>query len=220
MIYTENIFVCLAAPLVIASFLLKGGARRFTGFFALGLTACLLSAYVNSFFVAALIDNGRASLTMAEAIMRVTPVCEEVMKALPVFLFMALAEPRRGDLIPVAFAVGLGFATFENCCYITQYGAGDFLFALVRGFSAGVMHTICAAILAYGLAHIHGRDRLVMPCAFALLCASSTFHSIYNIMSASYGAWLTIGYMMPLVTAAAIVLWPKYSIVIFKSNDN
>jgi len=209
MIYTENIFVCLAAPLLIALFLLGGDTRRFFGFSMLGLTACLLSGYINSYIAAAVAENGRAPLTIAQTLVRITPVCEEVMKALPVFFFAAILAPKREDVIAVAFAVGLGFATFENCCYITQYGAGDFLFALIRGFSAGVMHTICAAILGYGLALFHGRGRLAAPGAFALLCASSTFHAIYNLLAASRGAWRTMGYLLPVITAAGILLWRK-----------
>ena len=208
MIYTENVFVCLAAPLLIALFLLKGETRRFIGFFVLGLTACLLSGYINSYIIAAVSGNDIASLTTAQSLVRVTPVSEEVMKALPVFLFAAIALPKREDVISVAFAVGLGFATFENICYIAQYGASDLAYALVRGFSAGVMHTICAALVGYGLSRLLGRGRLVMPGAFALLCASSTFHAIYNLLSGSdNGAWRAMGYFLPLLAAAAILLW-------------
>lgn len=209
MIYTENIFICLAAPLLIALFLTKGEARRFIGFFLIGLIACLLSAYINSFIAGAVSDNGRAPLSAAQALVRITPICEEVMKALPVFFCMTITRPKREDIVAVAFAVGLGFATFENFCYITQYGAEDLLFAMVRGFSAGVMHTICAAILGYGLTLVHGRGRLVAPGAFALLCASSTFHAIYNLLSASEGAWRTTGYLLPIIAAAGMLLWRR-----------
>lgn len=49
MIYAENIFVALAIPLIIAVFLLKGDVRRFTGFFIIGLFACLLASHINGF---------------------------------------------------------------------------------------------------------------------------------------------------------------------------
>lgn len=207
MIYMENIFICLAAPLLIAVFLLRGETRRFIAFFLLGLTSGLLAAYINSFLAAAVEENGLASLTTAQAVVRLTPICEEVMKALPVFFFAAVTSPKRRDIVSVAFAVGLGFAIFENCCYITQYGAHDLPFALVRGFSAGVTHTICAAILGYGMALLCGKGRLVLPGTFALLCASSTFHAIYNLLSAASGGWRTAGYLLPIVAAAVLILW-------------
>ena len=209
MIYSENIFICLIAPLLIAAYMLKGEARRFIAFFIIGITVCLLSAHINNFFVSVMIDNGRATMTAAQAIVRITPVCEEVLKALPVFLCIVLTAPKRETIIAVALAVGLGFATFENCCLIAQYGAHDFLYALLRGFAAGVTHTICAAILGYGLSMAYGHRRMVMPVSFALLCASSTYHAIYNFLTATRGAFQTAGYIMPVVTAVGILLWLK-----------
>ena len=210
MIYMEYIFVCMIAPLLIAIFMLKGEARRFIGFFILGIAACLLSAYINSFVAVNLNDQGHVSLTFSQMLVQVTPVLEEMMKALPVFFFIALVRPGREDIVPVAIAVGLGFATFENIYYITQYGATDFAFALIRGFSAGVMHTICAAILGYGMARIYERKWIVLPGALALICAASTFHAIYNLLSSSYGAWRTAGYILPLACAAALLIWYKH----------
>ena len=208
MIYSESVFVCLAAPLLIAMYLLKGEVRRFIGFFLLGLLACLLAAYINSYFVALVAGNGRAPLTTAQTIVRITPICEEVMKALPVFLFVALYEPKQGEeIIAAAIAVGLGFATFENASLILQDGSPDFFFALVRGFAAGVTHTLCAAILGLGLAAIYGRGRLVVPGAFALLCASSTFHAIYNFLTSFDGGIRLVGFALPAVTAAGVLLW-------------
>ena len=53
MTYIENAFVCIAAPLLVAA--LCAGRRHLRPFlFSLaGMLACLLSAYVNTFFAAA-----------------------------------------------------------------------------------------------------------------------------------------------------------------------
>ncbi|MDR0424348.1 MAG: PrsW family intramembrane metalloprotease [Clostridiales Family XIII bacterium] len=98
-----------------------------------------------------------------------------------------------------------GFATFENICYISRHGAEDFFFVLVRGFSAGVMHAVCAAVLGYGLAFVYRRGRMAFPGAFALLCVASTFHGIYNLLVAGEGGLRTAGYIMPLIVVAAIL---------------
>jgi len=206
MIYLENIFVCLAIPLIIAACLLKGETRRFTVFFTLGLLACLLSAYINSFIAAVVADNGYVSLTITQAMAQITPICEEIMKALPIFFFVAAHRHRRDSIVAASLAVGLGFATFENCFYIMEYGSSDFLFALTRGFTAGVVHASCAAILGYGLALTCRRGRLAVPCAFALLCATSTFHAIYNLLVAAEDAWRAVGYIMPVITAVAVMI--------------
>jgi len=49
MIYSENILICILIPLIIAIIFLKGNARRFAFFFALGMVICLLSAYISGF---------------------------------------------------------------------------------------------------------------------------------------------------------------------------
>jgi RsiW-degrading membrane proteinase PrsW (M82 family) len=210
--YAENIFLCIAAPLLIGLFLLRGETQRFIGFFGLGILACLLATYVNN-FITPFTTFDYASLSEAQIMVQVTPICEELMKALPVFIFTALALPKRQDIIAVALAVGLGFATFENICYLAQYGAQDMAFVLIRGFSAGVIHTVCAAVIGYGYAALYQRGRLVVPGVFALLCLSTTYHGIYNLLVAASGLWQTIGYILPLVTAGIILFF------IFRSGN-
>ena len=51
MIYIENIFVCLAIPLVLCILFIGGRTRIFMLFMMAGMSVCLLSAYVNSFFM-------------------------------------------------------------------------------------------------------------------------------------------------------------------------
>lgn len=209
MIYTENIFLCLAAPLLIAVFLLKGDTRRFLVFFVVGLGACLLCAYINSFFALVVSGFEYASLDYAQTAIRLTPVSEEVMKALPLFFYLAVFKPKRGAIIGTAFAIGLGFATLENCCYLIQYGAGEFLFVLVRGFSAGIMHAICAAIMGYGLAFVQGRRRLAFAGAVGCLCGATTFHAMYNLMVSGSGGWRVAGYLLPVLTAVALFFFVR-----------
>ncbi len=201
MIYAENVFVCIAAPLVVALFLVRGETRRFVIFFILGLFCCLLAAYINSFFTAAL------GMAPTEAAVKIIPLCEEVIKALPVFFYMAVFLPARGRIAPAALAIGLGFATLENCCLITQYGASDLLFALVRGFAAGAMHAVCAALLGWGLARMVGQRHLLVPGAFGLVCVTSVYHAIYNLLVTDTIGWRAAGYLLPVATAAVMALF-------------
>ena len=66
---------------------------------------------------------------------------------------------------------------------------------------------VCAAILGGGFAAFYRRGRLAVPGGFALLCASSTFHAIYNLMVAEGGAWRLAGHIMPLVALLAMLLF-------------
>ena len=74
MTYIENVFVCMAAPLVVALLSLKRGQRAAVVFCLAGMGACLLSAYLNTFF---------ARLYQADAVnaaTQIAPVVEEIMK--------------------------------------------------------------------------------------------------------------------------------------------
>ncbi len=53
MTYIENVFLCLATPLILSLFFSSGRARRFTLFMTVGMTVCLLSAYASSAAISA-----------------------------------------------------------------------------------------------------------------------------------------------------------------------
>ena len=205
MIYSENIFVAIAAPLIIALFLIRGETRRFIGFFICGLLACLLGAYINAFLALA------AGMGATEAAVKLTPISEELLKAVPVLFYVAAVKPDRDSLVTSALAVGLGFATFENACMLMQVGTSDFLFALLRGLVAGVTHAACAALLGYGLVFISDKKykHLLFPGTLGIFCAVTVFHATYNLLVTADKGWQGAGYALPLLMTLAILLWRK-----------
>ena len=84
--YIENIFLCLAVPLILSLLFRKGRQQTFTVFVILGMGSCLLSAYVSSFFA------GSYGADTAVAVMEITPVCEEVVKFLPLLFLTFPAQ--------------------------------------------------------------------------------------------------------------------------------
>lgn len=93
MTYIENIFLCLAIPMILSLFFIKGRARSYTLFVTIGMGICLLSAYVNSFFMWLYGVDGTV------AAIEITPVCEELLKLLPlVFYFLILSRNRENCL--------------------------------------------------------------------------------------------------------------------------
>ena len=50
MTYIENVFLCMASPLLIAALCMGKRQRKFFLFCFAGMGACLLSAYINTFF--------------------------------------------------------------------------------------------------------------------------------------------------------------------------
>ena len=133
MIYIENIFVCIAIPMLLSLFFTEHRQRVFTLFVVAGMAICLLAAYVSSFFMNYYQTN--ATTTMIE----ITPVCEEVMKLLPLLFYYLIFEPEKKQVTSAALALSVGFATFENACYLTENGASQFSFLLIRGISAGAV---------------------------------------------------------------------------------
>ena len=106
MTYIENIYLCLALPLILSLFFIRGRSRRYALFLVIGMTVCLLSAYVSSFFM------GYYGADGTTAAIEITPVCEEGMKLLPLLFFYLIFEPAPQELPAAAIALAAGFATF------------------------------------------------------------------------------------------------------------
>ena len=210
MIYIENIFVCLAIPLALSMLFFGGRPRIFMLFMITGMSMCLLSAYVNSFFM------GYYGVDSTVAVVEITPVCEEVMKLLPLLFYVLIFEPKVRDLPEAAVALAVGFATFENVCYLTENGAENFMFLLIRGLSAGALHILCGILIGFGLSYVFRRRWLAFTGTMGLLGACIAFHAIYNLLISAEGAWQIAGYLSPSVLIALLfagkLLLPKLKI--------
>ena len=197
MTYIENVFVCMAAPLVVALLSLKRGQRAALVFCLAGMGACLLSAYLNTFF---------ARLYQADAVnaaTQIAPVVEEIMKLLPLVFYLLVFEPEGDKIKAAAITIALAFATFENVCYLIQNGADRFSFIFFRGFGTGAMHVLCGGIVGEGLAYAWQRTWLKIAGTCGLLGAAITLHAIYNLLIAYGGAAQYIAYALPVLLVAA-----------------
>ena len=114
MTYVENIFVCLAAPLLIAMIMAGKKYYRFFLFVLAGMGACLLSAYLNTFF-ARLYE---ADLIHAST--QIAPLVEEVMKLLPLLFYLLIFDPESEIISGSVLTIAVSFATFENIIYLTD----------------------------------------------------------------------------------------------------
>lgn len=212
MTYIENIFICLAIPLILSLFFTKGRARSFTLFLTIGMGVCLLGAYVSSFFM------GYYGVDTTVAAIEITPVCEEVMKLLPLLFYVLVFEPNVCELPEAAVALSVGFVTFENVCYLTENGAENLMFLLIRGLSAGALHILCGILIGFGLSYVFRRRWLAFTGTVGLLGACIVFHATYNLLISGEGAWQTAGYLFPSVLIALLfagkLLLPKLRITV------
>jgi len=194
MTYVENIFVCVAAPLLIAMiFMGKKSYRFFLSAFA-GMVACLLSAYVNTFFAQLY------SADLMNASTQIAPVVEEMMKLLPILFYLLIFDPESEKISSSVLTIAVSFATFENIVYLTQSGAENLAHLLIRGFGTGAMHIVCGAIICYGLVYVWQRNWLKVAGTAGLLGASITYHATYNLLIAHGGVTQYIAYALPLVS--------------------
>ena len=176
MMYIENIFICISIPLFLSLIFIRGDMRKYMLFICIGMGMCVLSAYVSSFFM------GYYHTDAVVAAIEIVPVCEEVMKLLPLLFYLLIFEPERKGIPGAAVAIAVGFATFENVCYLTENGAADFDILLVRGISAGELHILCGILPGYGMVYIFCWGFLKVKGQLDLLGDSSAFNSILHFI--------------------------------------
>lgn len=194
----ENILVCIGVPFLLALLFVKGKQREYISFILCGMVTCLLASYVTSFFMAVYGAN-----TLVTAV-EITPVCEEVLKFLPFLLWLFIFEPEEEDIVMAAILIAVGFATFENICYLTENGAANFNFLFLRGIAAGAMH-LCGGIASgLGLAFVFQRSWLRLIGIAGIMGFCVVFHGIYNLLVTAGGSWQRCGYLFPILCITVI----------------
>lgn len=202
MIYSENIFVCMAVPLLLTLFFVRDNARQFVWNFLLGMVVCLLGAYISGF-----LDVATGMGTEDTAIF-ISPVIEEAMKFLPLLFYFLMFEPEDDRLFHAAVGIGAGFASYENVCSMVSSGAENLAFLLIRGLAVGVMHIVSVFAMMLGLVIVRRFKAMRFASMVGALSLSMLFHGMYNLLVSEPGITSAIGYAMPLATA--VILLPIY----------
>lgn len=203
MIYADNLFVCLAIPLLTALAFIRGSARRLCGFLIAGMLVCLLSAYIDG-FLSALIG-----FSVDDTAIFLAPVTEEFMKLMPLLFYVLVADPTDNALLSAAIMVGAGFATFENACYLLSVGTSNLAFILERGLAVGVMHVVCALAVGFGLSLIRRFRSPEAIGALGVFAFTVTYHAVYNLLASVPGAPQIISDALPLFSAGVFFLFRK-----------
>ena len=196
--YIENVFICIAAPFIIALICAKERSRKILIFILCGIVSCLLSSYISTF--AASVEG----VGLSTASVEISPLVEEIMKLLPILFFLLVFEPEKEDVAVAVFMTAVGFATFENVCFLAQNGAEGLFRIVIRGFGAGAMHVVCGAIVGTGLIYIWKTSWLRAAGTIGLLALAITYHGIYNILISQTGAAAVAGFLLPVLTAVLV----------------
>ena len=195
-------FIAMTVSLGMMLPLMEKKVRRLVIFMIVGMFSCLFVSELNHILLDAY-NNDMFYVTTT-----ITPVTEEIVKALPILYFAIVITDDRRDLIPNAFAVGVGFALLENVVILTQNVENvTILWAFVRGFGSGLVHGICTVMVGWGISYIRKRRKFFYCGTFALLSAAIIYHATYNLLVQS--AYQYVGILLPLLTYIPILYFLK-----------
>ena len=197
------LFLCLIVPLFLTTITLHSEAKIRMIFFSLGLFICFFCSYINGALTEVI------GLSRYEMTYMVTPVTEELLKAIPVLLYAFLFNPKRSSLLECAMMVGIGFAMLENAYILLSVGEGDIRIALIRGFGAGLMHGVSTLVVGYGISFTHLRKKLFFVGTYAMLVAAIVYHACYNLLIQS--RWDYAGILLTVLPYASILLGSQWT---------
>lgn len=193
--------ICISAPLILMAALADAKSRRLLGFMILGIYIAVLASEVNallSFAFADPMDHFHITIT-------ITPVNEEILKALPLLFTAIVFCDDRELLFQRAMSIGLGFAIMENTfILIKNVESVSLLWAMIRGFSSSLMHALCTIGIGIGISMIKRRRKLFVCSTFAWLMAAITYHSLYNMLVQS-DHWY-VGVAIPVISYIPIAI--------------
>lgn len=195
------LFICMVAPLLLSLPLMKSSSRRVMIYILIGIAVSLFVSEINSRLLSAF-NNDTLFVTTT-----LTPVTEEIVKALPVLLFAFVFSDDREKLLPISFATGIGFALFENTVILVQnIDNVSILWAIIRGFSTALMHGICTALVGYGMGFVRKKKKLFVSGTFALLALAIIYHGLFNMLVESKNLQY-VGFFMPAVTYIPLIIY-------------
>lgn len=143
---------------------------------------------------------------MFYATITMTPITEELFKALPVLFYAFVISDKRERLLSLSMALGIGFTVMENVTVIAQNAANvNMMTVLIRGFATGLMHGLCTAAVEYGISYVRKRKKLFYTGTFGLLSAAAIYHAIFNAKVQS--PYPYIAYVLPMVTYIPVVIY-------------
>jgi RsiW-degrading membrane proteinase PrsW (M82 family) len=135
----------------------------------------------------------------------VTPITEEILKALPILIYATMISDKRENLFTAAMATGIGFAVLENAFYLLNDSAFNMMDAVIRAFGTGLMHGMCTLLVGVGISFAKKRSKIFVVGTFALLSIAITYHGIYNMLVQS--SYEVVGFLLPIITYIPFLIW-------------
>ena len=193
------LFVAISIPIMLMTLLVEKKARFPLIFVLIGIFSSVFAAEVNG-FLSKLLTMDKYSIMVI-----VTPVTEELIKALPILYYALVISDKREKLFTASMATGIGFAVLENAFYLLNSPNFSMLNAIIRAFGTGLMHGMCTLLVGVGISFVKKKSKLFAVGTFGLLSTAIVYHGIYNILIQS--KYSIVGAFLPIATYIPFVVW-------------
>ena len=193
------LFVSVFVPILLMACLIEKKARQPIIFVLIGIFVSVFAAEVNGLLQMLL------PMSTFEVTIIVTPITEEILKAVPILVFAIVLDAKKEALFTAAMAVGIGFAVLENAYYLLNDASFNMIDAIVRAFGAGLMHGMCTLLIGVGISFVKKKSKIFVVGTFALLSTAITYHGIYNMLVQS--DYRAVGFLLPISTYIPFVVW-------------
>ena len=193
------LFVSVFVPILLMACLIEKKARQPIVFVLIGIFISVFAAEVNGLLCTLL------PMSTFEVTIVVTPITEEILKALPILVFAIVLDAKKEALFTAAMAVGIGFAVLENAYYLLNDASFNMIDAIIRAFGAGLMHGMCTLLIGVGISFVKKKNKIFAVGTFALLSTAITYHGIYNMLVQS--DYRGVGFLLPISTYIPFVVW-------------
>ena len=193
------LFVSISVPVLLMALLVEKKARLPVVFMLIGIVVSVFAGEVNGVLSKVL------SMDLYSITVIVTPVSEELLKALPLLYYALVISDKRERLFTASMAIGIGFAVLENAYYLVNYVDFSMIEAVIRAFGAGLMHGMCTLLVGVGISFVKKKRKLFAVGTFGLLSTAIVYHGVYNILIQS--KFSTVGALLPIATYIPFVIW-------------
>lgn len=193
------LFISIFIPIMLMANLIEKRARLPLVFVLVGIFISLFAAEINS-SLRSLLPLSHYELTII-----VTPMTEEVLKALPILFYALVISDKAETLFTASMATGIGFAVLENIYYLFHVETWNILDATLRAFGTGLMHGMCTLLVGAGISFVKKKRKLFWVGTFALLSTAIIYHGIYNMLVQS--RYDVIGLLLPISTYIPFLIW-------------
>ena len=193
------LFVSVFVPILLMACLIEKKARQPIIFVLIGIFVSVFASELNGLLCSLL------QMSIYEITIIVTPITEEILKAIPILIFATVFYAKKEALFTASMAVGIGFAVLENAYYLLNYPTFNMIDAIIRAFGAGLMHGMCTLLVGVGISFVKKQHKIFVVGTFALLSTAITYHGIYNMLVQS--DYQAIGFLLPISTYIPFFVW-------------